>query len=211
MRSYMLAKAYRGLFHNKAADTLCQPLSFITREMIADVYESQLRGRKDLSVCFTGHRYIPSDERDRIAERLDQILESLYQRGFRDFISGAAIGFDVLAAERVIELKARHPDAQLHLAIPCSTQYERWTEDDCERYERMLYNADSTHVLSKQYYVGCMQVRNRYMVNHSAFCLCYLTHHKGGTMSTVAYAMQQACPVLNLAMEDACEAFLREG
>ena len=126
-------------------------------------------------------------------------------------ISGAAVGFDALAAERVIAMKERHPDASLHLAIPCSTQSERWSQADSSRYEQLLYQADATHVLSRDYYVGCMQVRNRFMVDRSAFCLCYLTHMKGGTMATVAYATQQSCPVLNLAMEDACEAFIREG
>ena len=188
-----------------------EPLSFITREMIADVYDSELRGRKDLTVCFTGHRIIPQNEHQALSDRLDAVLEELYRRGFRDFISGAALGFDVLCAERVFALRRRHPDVLLRLAIPCSSQSDRWSESDCIRYERMLYNADSTHVLSREYYSGCMQVRNRFMVDRSTFCLCYLTHNRGGTMSTVAYAMEVDCPVLNLAMEDACEAFVRGG
>ena len=212
MRTYRLSRHSECLrYFSPAADTLRQPLSFITREMIADVYDSQLRGRKDLTVCFTGHRVIPASDLPALTARLDAVLESLYQQGYRDYISGAALGFDVLAAERVIDMRLRHPDVRLRLAIPCSSQAERWSGHDCARYERMLYCADSTHVLSREYYVGCMQVRNRYMVDRSAICLCYLTHMKGGTMATVAYAMQQSCPILNLAMEDACEAFIREG
>lgn len=209
MRSYKLCPLPEYVyFKPAAADTLRQPLSFITREMIADVYDSQLRGRKDISVCFTGHRLIPSEDRTGLIESLAMVLECLYQRGFRDFFSGAALGFDVLAAEQVLELRSRHPDVRLHLAIPCSSQSERWHDADCRRYERLLYNADATHVLSRQYYVGCMQVRNRFMVDRSAMCLCYLRHMKGGTMSTVSYAMEQSCPVLNLAMPGACEAFV---
>ncbi len=211
MRTCRLARPpHPGRRYKKAADAFRQPLSFITREMIADVYNSQMRGRKDLTVCFTGHRHIPAEEEDILAQRTDALLEKLYSQGYRDFISGAALGFDALAAECVIRLKGRHPDVSLHLAIPCSTQADRWSAADCERYERILYNADSTHVLSRCYYMGCMQVRNRFMVDRSAFCLCYLTHSRGGTMATVAYAMQQSCPVLNLAMEDACDAFLSE-
>ena len=208
MRNYALIVPPAPRYTGKAADILRQPLSFISREMIADVFDSELRGRKDLTVCFTGHRVIPKEEAAALAARLDAVLEALYHRGYRDFISGAAVGFDVLAAERVIELKARFPEVRLRLAIPCSTQSERWRAADCERYERMVYNADDIHVLSQYYYEGCMQVRNRFMVDRSSLCLCYLTHSRGGTMSTVAYAMQQDCPVLNLAMEDACEAFI---
>lgn len=213
MRTYKLCRPHDCLRYTTktAADTLRQPLSFISRAMISDVYDSQLRGRKDLTVCFTGHRVIPREVEPALSDRLDALLEHLYRKGFRDFISGGALGFDVLAAERVIALKARHPDAALHLAIPCSSQADRWSRQDCERYERVLYCADHTHVLSREYYIGCMQVRNRFMVDRSAFCLCYLTHNKGGTMATVAYAMQQSCPVLNTAMEDACDTFMREG
>ena len=209
MRNYKLCPLPEYIyFKPAAADTLRQPLSFITREMIADVYDSQLRGRKDISVCFTGHRIIAPEDLDSLSLSLQKVLECLYQRGFRDFFSGAALGFDVLAAEHVLELRSHHPDVQLHLAIPCSSQADRWRTDDCHRYERLLYNADATHVLSKQYYEGCMQVRNRFMVDRSALCLCYLRHMKGGTMSTVSYAMEQSCPVLNLAMPDACDSFM---
>lgn len=210
MRKYRLISPRASVYKAKAADAMRQPLSFISREMVADVFDSQLRGRKDLTVCFTGHRLIPKKNEPKLCQRLDDLLEALYRRGYRDFISGAALGFDVMAAEHVIMLKQRHADVRLLLAIPCSTQAQRWSAHDCERYERMLYHADATHVLSPDYYEGCMQVRNRFMVDRSALCLCYLTHSRGGTMSTVAYAMQEDCPVLNIAMADACEAFIRE-
>lgn len=210
MSKYRLGLPPSCYYEKKAADALRQPLSFISREMIADVFDSQVRGRQDLTVCFTGHRIIPSNAVSALSARLDALLEGLYRRGYRDFINGGARGFDVLAAERVIALKGKHPDVRLLLAIPCYEQWQRWAARDCERYERIFYHADSTQVLSRQYYDGCMQARNRYMVDHASFCLCYLTHSRGGTMSTVAYAMQQDCPVLNLAMPDACEAFLRE-
>ncbi len=208
MRKYRLVPPRASRYTGKAADRLRQPLSFISREMVAGVFDSELRGRRDLTVCFTGHRFISRAELPALIQRLDALLEALYRKGYRDFISGAAVGFDMLAAERVVVLKGRHPDAALRLAIPCSTQSDRWSAADCDRYERMVYHADSTHVLSHFYYEGCMQVRNQYMVDRSALCLCYLTHSRGGTMSTVAYAMKQDCPVLNLAMPDACEAFI---
>ena len=40
------------------------------------------------------------------------------------------------------------------------------------------------------------------MVDRSALCVCYLNKMKGGTMSTVAYAVQEKLSVLNLAMVD---------
>ena len=33
------------------------------------------------------------------------------------------------------------------------------------------------------YHRGCMQRRNRYMVDHSSVCICYQTQDTGGTVS----------------------------
>lgn len=190
--------------------TLQQPLSYVSREHIADVFASQEHGRRDISVCFTGHRVIPAEELPALTERLDALLEALYQRGFRDFWCGGALGFDTLAAQRVLLLRNRHEGIRLCLAIPCSTQSARWNADDCLVYEQLLYAADETKVLARQYYEGCMLARNRYMVDSSALCLCYLHHQKGGTMYTALYATRQGIPLLNLAIPGDCERFLRQ-
>lgn len=195
--------------YEKAADELCQPLSFVTRELISDVFESQLRGRHDMTACFTGHRHLPADEITPLADRLDKLLECLYDHGYRDFISGAALGFDLLAAERVIAMKMRHFDVRLLLAIPCQNQTARWRPEDAARYEHIVYHADFTQVLSPHYYEGCMQVRNRFMVDRSSLCICYMTVFHGGTASTVRYAQTQQLPVVNVADEEFCRIFIR--
>ena len=189
---------------------LHQPLSYISRDHIADVFASQENGRKDISVCFTGHRVIPSSELPALTERLDRVLEALYLRGFRDFICGGALGFDTLAAQRILLMRTNHADVRLRLAIPCSTQSARWKASDCLVYEQLLYAADETIVLSRHYYEGCMYARNRYMVDNSAFCVCYLNRQKGGTMYTALYAMQEGLPLLNLAIASDCERLIQE-
>ena len=55
MRSYRLVQSpYGPLYHPTKSGVLRQSLVCITREMVAGVFDSQLRGRKDLTVCFTG-------------------------------------------------------------------------------------------------------------------------------------------------------------
>ncbi len=154
------------------------------------------------SVCFTGHRQLSAEEKAIVSARLDQLLEQLYTKGYHRFFCGGALGFDTLAAEAVIRLQAKHGDVRLIMAIPCSTQAQRWNAEDTRRYERILYAADETHVLSPAYYNGCMMVRNRFMVDRSSICVCYLNKMKGGTMSTVAYALREKLPVINVAMAD---------
>lgn len=168
---------------------------------------SQDERMRPYTACFTGHRQLEKNRLPALVMRLDGVLEKLYQKGYRRFISGGALGFDMLAAERVIAMKAIHPDVQLVLALPCATQSHSWPAEEGRRYEHMIYGADETHVLSPGYYKGCMMVRNRFMVDRSAFVVCYMTNTKGGTASTAAYAIKQDVPLLNIAMEDACTAF----
>lgn len=158
--------------------------------------------QRQITVCFTGHRQLADQESAAVSAKLDRLLLRLYQQGYRRFLCGGALGFDTLAAEAVMHLQATCPDVMLVMAIPCATQAMRWSEADTRRYEQILYAADETHVLSPAYYNGCMMVRNRFMVDRSALCVCYLNKMKGGTMSTVAYAVQEKLSVLNLAMAD---------
>ena len=64
----------------QAPTALHQPLSYISRSHIADVFASQENGRKDISVCFTGHRAIPPQELPALTERLDRVLEAVKAR-----------------------------------------------------------------------------------------------------------------------------------
>ncbi len=140
------------------------------------------------SCCFTGHRVIP--ERDFVPLRkwLYSTLEKLIEEGFTDFYAGGAIGFDTLASETVLSLRDKYCHIRLHIIKPCENQDKMWTEAAKEKYRRINEAADEVKCLSNEYYNGCMQVRNRYMVNNSSVCIAYLTENKGGTASTVKYA-----------------------
>ena len=62
--------------------------------------------------------------------------------------------------------------------------------------------ADEIIYISEVYYRGCMQKRNRYMVDHSVICLCYLTETSGGTKYTIDYCKKQGKEIINLARKD---------
>ena len=157
-------------------------------------------------MCFTGHRKLEEDA-FTLRGRLDRVLEALYAMGYRRFLDGGALGFDLLAAECVLRLQTRHPDVRLVMVIPCAAQPRHWNAEQRARYERILFQADETRVLSEHYFNGCMMVRNRHMVDRADCCVCYLNKTKGGTVSTVAYALSKSLLLLNTAMPDACEAF----
>ena len=68
-----------------------------------------------------------------------------------------------------------------------------------QEYERIIALADEVICLSERYYKGCMHARNRFMVDNSNYCICYMTETTGGTAYTVGYAKQQGLHVINIA------------
>ena len=154
------------------------------------------------TACFTGHRRIPSALHDGLFSRLLRAIEEAYANGYRCFLCGGALGFDTLAARAVLKAREKHPDLLLHLALPCGDQAARWNGEDRRAYEEIRKEADQTVVLSDRYYPGCMQTRNRYMVEHSSLCICYWKEARGGTAFTVRYAVYRGLDIVNLAMPE---------
>ena len=161
-----------------------------------------------ITAFFTGHRFVPETDRHALTGLLDRCILSAHEAGYRRFFCGCALGFDTLAAFRVLEMKKACPGLLLSLAVPCATQAVRWGEKDRKLYAEILSLADEKFVLSRDYYEGAMMVRNRFMADRSTLCICYLRHMRGGTASTVRYALQQdRIRIINLAVpqsDDLC-------
>ena len=91
---------------------------------------------KKHTCCFTGHRVIPSDEKETIRYSLKSAIEKAIQNGYRFFGTGGALGFDTMAAKTVLELKREYPHIRLILVLPCVDQTTGWKQDDIDEYER---------------------------------------------------------------------------
>ena len=128
-----------------------------------------------------------------------EVLRLIREEGIVRFLSGGAIGFDTLAAEVVLDVAADYPNVELVIVRPCADQTRGWNKADIARHEAILARAHDVITLSPSYTPGCMQARNRYLVDHSAVCICYLTEPSGGTAYTVRYAASRGLPVVNLA------------
>ncbi len=153
---------------------------------------------KSKTVCFTGHRIIPENERETILKKLEDTLVDLAEMGYENFIAGGALGFDTLAEEKIIKLKNKYPKIRLVLALPCMEQTKRWTQSEKIKYEEIKRQADEIVYTSENYSRGCMFKRNRYMVDRSGVCVCYLTKESGGTAYTVKYAKSQDLIIISL-------------
>lgn len=153
--------------------------------------------KKISTACFTGHRpaqlpfptFPGSDGYRRLADFLDYYILYLHEsHGVTSFISGMALGVDMLAAERVLRLRESGIPIQLVCAIPCDGQASRWRREDRERYNNICREANELIQLGHEYTSECMQERNRFMVNNSSHCIAVWNGEIGGTSSTVRLA-----------------------
>ena len=152
-----------------------------------------------LKVCFTGHRpkSLPWKYDEASADCMGfkkamfAILEKAIQNNDKYFISGMALGVDMICAEIVISLKEKYADVILECAIPCANQSKRWSREQQLRYDRILSQADFRHYVSENdYSIGCMNNRNEYMVKKCDVVIAVWNGKPSGTGNTVDMARQ---------------------
>ena len=153
---------------------------------------------RNTACCFTGHRNIPQKKYVQIQEKLRDEIVTAIQNGYNFFYAGGAIGFDTMAAQAVLELKTQYPHIKLILVLPCVNQTDGWEQSDIDEYERIRDLADEVIYTSEEYKKGCMHKRNRYLVDHSSLCICYMTRKSGGTAYTVKYAENKGITIVNI-------------
>lgn len=152
-----------------------------------------------MTVCFTGHRYIPDSIKPLLGEELHKTVCLMIERGYRYFGVGGALGFDTLAAQTILSLRREYPYIRLILVLPCKDQTLKWRSEEVDMYNWILSECDKAVYISEHYTSDCMFRRNRHLVDCSSVCICYQTKNTGGTAYTVRYAVSKGLTVINLA------------
>lgn len=159
-----------------------------------------------LTCAFTGHRpsklsYLRNaDHPDycRLSDMLRATCLELYGEGFTRFLSGMALGVDMLAAEVVLKMRKEHPEVSLTCVLPCRDQANRWQEADRLRYQDILRQADEVVCLQESYSRFAMLARDRYLVQHSDCLLAVFNGSPGGTKYTVDCALRAGRRVVRI-------------
>lgn len=150
------------------------------------------------TVCFTGHRQIAVEDALRLPTLLETVIRELYDRGARVFRAGGAMGFDTVAALKVLDMQASLPGLELELILPCRDQTNRWDEASIRTYRYILSAATRHCFLFDRYVDGCMLERDRRLVQGSQVCVAFCTRSRGGTAYTCALALRQRLEFINL-------------
>ena len=151
---------------------------------------------------FTGHRELPREreELEALQRKTAQAIAQAYEKGYRTFYAGGAVGFDMLSSVELLNARIKDlPEAKLILVLPHFRHYVKWGGHDRTLFSEILRRADGVVYIEKEYTPGCMQRRNRYMVDRASLCICYLKKRSGGTAFTVNCAVKAGLTVVNLA------------
>ncbi len=160
---------------------------------------NDLKFDRTVSAAFTGHRFYDFSQREFIQERLTSAISEAYDHGIRNFISGFALGIDLMAAQLVQSLKCNLPGISLTAAIPFEGQAERYNIYDKRVYRRLLELADKVIVLSDCYYPRCFLDRDEFMVENASYLIAYYDgREKGGTYYTVKKARARGIPIISV-------------
>ena len=184
--------------------------------------DSYKREEGAMVICATGHR---SDKlgcgkgddwsskspklqpvRKQIEEKLRAILDFQILAGEKKFelISGMALGVDQLFFSVGHQLRKEYAEQGITIvltaAVPCIEQDGIW-KDDCKiSYAAMLKAADKKVRISNKKYEqdkGCMQRRNKFMVDNADMVLAYHDGSEGGTKNCVDYAKSVGAVIEN--------------
>lgn len=147
------------------------------------------------SCFFTGHRMLAYNKKAELEHMIRRICVTLIEKhGVKHFLNGGAIGFDMISASVILELKKTYPQIRLHMYLPCRDQAAHWNERNRSIYSYILDNADEVlYITDGNYITGCMQLRNKAMVNHAHYGIAYCNNTHSGTYATLSYADKKRC------------------
>ena len=148
-------------------------------------------------VCFTGHR--PEKlTRDEVLIKKD--LEFQIRQAIADelyiFISGMSRGTDIWAAQIVLKLRKDNQHIKLICACPYNGFESAWNRKWQSQYNYILSAADLVKYTCDKYNHSCFQMRNEWMVKHSAKIIAVWSGKSGGTKNTIDYATKSGVPVI---------------
>lgn len=141
---------------------------------------------KDIAATFIGHSECygvrPQDVRCEVV--------ALIEKGVTEFLCGGMGKFDGMCAGIVAELKKSYPSIHSYLVIP----YLTFKVSDEKLYDSIIYPEG----FEKYHFKAAIRARNNYLIDNSAYALCYVTHGWGGAAQTFARAVKKGLTIINL-------------
>lgn len=154
------------------------------------------------AACFIGRQKIVPALLSPLQTQITSLVQAFIEAGVDTFFVGGGRGFDALAAHVVFRLQAQYPKIRLILVLPFSDPCEKeddWTPEEIQTFHQIRAQASQVILLHSHSQPDRYEERNRYLVDHTQFCLCYQTSQTDHTAYATQYAKSQGRSVYNFA------------
>ena len=142
---------------------------------------------KERACCFFGNRVVTDD----IGERLKQEIEGLIlNKNVVNFYVGHQGAFDGMALTALKQMKDKHPQIKYTVVLA----YFPTSADSLLDNKNTLY-PEGIESVPKRFAISWC---NDWLINHSDYVICYITHITGGAAKYVAKAKNKGKYIINL-------------
>lgn len=123
---------------------------------------------------------------------INWMKEKIQEYQITDVYSGMAEGCDMVFAMAAIQIKKYGYPLKLHCVLPCNDYQSHHI-----LYQYIKLRADEWIELSDEFYKGCDNVRDQYMVDHSDMLFAIWDGNKsGGVWSTIKKAQKKNVEII---------------
>lgn len=144
---------------------------------------------RETTATFIGHKECYGVKSEDVRVEIVKLIEA----GVTDFMSGGMGSFDWMCARIVYDLKKTYPQIHNYLVIPYLTF--SILEEKC--FDSIVYPEG----FEKYHFKAAIPARNKYLVDNSAYALCYVTHGWGGAAQTYERAVKKGLTIINLGIK----------
>ena len=141
---------------------------------------------RETTATFIGHKECYGIKSEDVRAEIIKLIEA----GVTEFMSGGMGSFDWMCARIIYDLKKAYPQINNYLVIP----YLTFTIAEEKYFDSIVYPEG----FEKYHFKAAIPARNKYLVDNSAYALCYVTHGWGGAAQTYARAVKKGLTVINL-------------
>ncbi|MGN0487694.1 MAG: hypothetical protein ACI4HO_00360 [Ruminococcus sp.] len=138
------------------------------------------------SCCFFGHKDTPDEIRSKIKEEIIKLID---KECVNTFYVGNQGNFDRLVYSVLQEVSLEYP----HINYTIALAYLPKDNDEYLKDKNTLY-PEGVESVPKRFAIS---FRNDWMINHSDFVICYISHIIGGAVNFVNKAEKQGRKIIN--------------
>ena len=138
------------------------------------------------SCCFFGHRDAPESIKPKLKEH---IIRLIIEYNVTVFYVGNNGSFDSIVTSVLKDVVNEYPDISFNIVLAYLP-----SKRDEEQEKNTLYPFGIESV-PKRY---CISWRNKWLINHSQYVICYVTHITGGASKFMEMALKRGRNVINL-------------